>query len=28
MIFTDAETGYLVSQRPGRLATSQPDGSH
>jgi pyridoxamine 5'-phosphate oxidase family protein len=27
MIFTGAETGYLASQRPGRLATIQPDGS-
>ena len=27
MTFTDAETAYLASQRPGRLATIQPDGS-
>jgi len=27
MIFADAETGYLVSQRLGRLAAIQPDGS-
>lgn len=27
MIFTDAELGYLASQRLGRLATAQPDGT-
>ena len=27
MTFTDAETGYLASQRLGRLATIGPDGS-
>lgn len=27
MTFTDAETAYLASQRLGRLATIQPDGS-
>ena len=27
MTFTDAETAYLGSQRLGRLATTQPDGS-
>ena len=27
MTFTDAETGYLASQRLGRLATIQPDGN-
>jgi pyridoxamine 5'-phosphate oxidase family protein len=27
MAFTDAETAYLGSQRLGRLATTQPDGS-
>lgn len=27
MIFTEAETAYLDSQRIGRLATQQPDGT-
>lgn len=27
MIFTDAELDYLASQRLGRLATAQPDGT-
>ncbi len=27
MIFTDAELAYLATQRLGRLATSQPDGT-
>ena len=27
MACTDAESGYLVGQRLGRLATIQPDGS-
>jgi len=27
MTFTDAQTGYLASQRLGRLATIGPDGS-
>jgi hypothetical protein len=27
MTFTDAETGYLASQRLDRLATIQPDGN-
>jgi pyridoxamine 5'-phosphate oxidase family protein len=27
MTFTDAEAAYLASQRLGRLATIQPDGS-
>lgn len=27
MTFTDAEVSYLASQRLGRLATSQPDGT-
>jgi pyridoxamine 5'-phosphate oxidase family protein len=27
MMFTDAELGYLASQRLGRLATAQPNGT-
>jgi hypothetical protein len=28
MIFTDAETGYLASQRPGRLARRRVERCH